>query len=257
MKAMNEKSGNITREIQAQPEDSGTIGFDGAAGTRDNVRNTSVKGLLLALTLLMSLPFSTMTSFAATAVDEENAGTDRNLLVGAVAAKADTDLTVQDMLVYAIQDEYAAQAEYDAIMAEYGVQRPFSNIIRSEQTHIDLLKPLFSEYRFSVPVNDAATRTVLPASLAESYSIGVTAEVDNIAMYESFLSKDLPADVREVFERLANASESHLKAFENAVSRFASSAPSKGKAVANSSSASISASARGGTRIFGGLRNGR
>ena len=33
-------------------------------------------------------------------------------------------------------------------------------------------------------------------------------------MYESFLSQDLPDDVREIFEYLQKASESHLAAFE-------------------------------------------
>lgn len=33
-------------------------------------------------------------------------------LVGAEAAKADTQLTLEDMLTYAIQDEYLARARY-------------------------------------------------------------------------------------------------------------------------------------------------
>lgn len=135
---------------------------------------------------------------------------------GSAGASADDSYTLEEMLVYAIQDEYMAQAEYDAIMDAYGVSRPFSNIIRSEGTHINLLLPLFDSYGYAVPKNNAALLTVLPDSLAEAYEIGVEAEIKNIDMYEGFLKQDLPTDVRLVFERLMNASENHLKAFENA-----------------------------------------
>lgn len=135
---------------------------------------------------------------------------------GSAGASADDSYTLEEMLIYAIQDEYMAQAEYDAIMDAYGVSRPFSNIIRSEGTHINLLLPLFESYDYAVPLNNAAELTVLPDSLAQAYEIGVEAEIKNIDMYEEFLKQDLPTDVRLVFERLMNASENHLKAFENA-----------------------------------------
>jgi len=49
-------------------------------------------------------------------------------IFGNSAAKADQDLTIMDMLTYAIQDEYLARAEYAAIMAQFGTARPFTNI---------------------------------------------------------------------------------------------------------------------------------
>lgn len=136
---------------------------------------------------------------------------------GSTGASADTSYTLSEMLTYAIQDEYMAQAEYDAIMDQYGVQRPFSNIIRAEAYHIELLTPLFETYNVALPVNDAATKVVLPATLTETYAIGVSAEVKNIEMYESFLKEDLPADVEAVFTDLMEASEKHLTAFERKV----------------------------------------
>lgn len=65
-------------------------------------------------------------------------------------------------------------------------------------------------------MDDAASRVTVPSSLQESDEIGVEAEIRNIEMYESFLKEDLPEDVRIVFENLKRASESHLRAFENA-----------------------------------------
>ncbi|MCD4713178.1 MAG: DUF2202 domain-containing protein [Clostridiales bacterium] len=138
---------------------------------------------------------------------------------GAAGAAVDENLTIEEMLNYAIQDEYLAKAEYESIIKEFDTQRPYSNIIKSEETHINLLIPLFETYDFEIPFNDAATKVVLPVTLAETYVIGIEAEIANIEMYELFLEEDLPDDVKTVFERLKAASENHLKAFENASNR--------------------------------------
>jgi len=137
---------------------------------------------------------------------------------GAVGAAKDESLTLEEMLTYAIQDEYMAQGEYEAIMREYGVQKPFSNIVKAEGRHIAMLLPLFDKYDVAVPIDDSADRVVLPGSLPESYKSGVDAEVINIEMYEKFLKENLPEDVKTVFERLLSASEKHLAAFTRAAS---------------------------------------
>lgn len=136
--------------------------------------------------------------------------------IGSAKAATDNNYTLKEILTYAIQDEYMAQAEYNAIMDKYGVQKPFSNIIRSEATHIDLLLPLLKAYDVAVPENDAANRVVVPASLEKSYATGVAAEESNIAMYESFLKEDVPDNVKIVMERLLANSKNHLAAFERA-----------------------------------------
>lgn len=138
---------------------------------------------------------------------------------GSAGAAADTEYTLEEMLNYAIEDEYMAKAEYAVIMDTYGDMRPFSNIILAEGTHINMLLPLFETYGYGVPADTAAANVVLPATLEETYAIGVEAEIKNIEMYESFLAEELPADVEETFEYLMAASENHLAAFENAVER--------------------------------------
>ncbi len=138
---------------------------------------------------------------------------------GAAGALADNEYELQEMLEYAIEDEFLAEAEYNAIMEEYGVQRPFSNIVTAEAKHVDMLLPLFEAYKVAVPENNSDEKVVLPASLEEIYSAGVEAEKNNISMYTEFLKEDIPEDVREVFEYLRKASENHLKAFENAAER--------------------------------------
>jgi hypothetical protein len=133
---------------------------------------------------------------------------------GATAVSADRVYTLEEMLTYAIQDEYLAQATYDAIIDAYGNVRPFSKIVLAEQTHIDLLLPLFDAYGIEVPVNDAAQYVVLPDSISSALATGVEAEIANIELYDVFLAQtDLPDDVRTVFEYLQSASENHLQAF--------------------------------------------
>ncbi len=142
---------------------------------------------------------------------------------GASGADGKTGLSVEQMLNYAIQDEYLARSEYAAIMDRYGELRPFSNIIRAEEQHIEWLKDLFTAYGLSLPEDTSQARVAVPSDLRAALETGVTAELDNIGMYERFLggaaSSSLPADVHEVFERLQSASENHLRAFRTNLAR--------------------------------------
>ena len=136
---------------------------------------------------------------------------------GSSGAALDQELTVEEMLTYAIEDEYMAQGEYNAILDEYGAVNIYNNIVKAEKFHIEALTSFLVAKGLTVPVNDAETRVVLPESLQKSYEIGIEAEINNIKMYEQFLKEDLSADVRYVFENLMKASKNHLNAFENAV----------------------------------------
>ena len=138
--------------------------------------------------------------------------------IGAIAALEAEAYTLEAMLNYAMQDEQLAKAEYEAIIEAFNVTKPYTNIIKSEETHIRLLTPLFTTYNVDLPVGDWSSLITLPATLNEANQIGVDAEINNIAMYEKFLVQELPDDVRTVFEKLKDASENHLAAFEKQVS---------------------------------------
>ncbi len=133
---------------------------------------------------------------------------------GSAGASADNDLTLEKMMNYAIQDEYAARAEYELILDAYGEQQLFQNIMSAEETHIATLTALFQSYGFAIPKDTSADYVVLPASLDEAYQTGVDAEILNIAMYKEFLSYDLPSDVAQVFTSLMEASQNHLASFK-------------------------------------------
>lgn len=136
---------------------------------------------------------------------------------GAKGADLQTEFTLEEMMKYALEDEYLAYAEYELILSEMDVTRPFSNIIKAEATHIKYMEDLYDVYGYELPSVDPSQHILLPDSTNEAFIAGVDAEVINIAMYEKFLEQDLPDDVREVFERLKAGSESHLKAFQKNV----------------------------------------
>lgn len=135
---------------------------------------------------------------------------------GASGAEADQAYSLEEMLEYALQDERLAQAEYGAIMEAFDVTRPFSNIEKAEHIHEALVLDLYEARDMVIPDFDGSDYVLIPESLEEIYTIGIEAEMNNIAMYEAFLEEDLDEDVRLVFEALKAGSEYHLAAFERA-----------------------------------------
>ncbi len=139
---------------------------------------------------------------------------------GAAGALADDNLSINDMLMYAVQDEYLAHGEYQLIIEQFGSQRPYTNIMRSEEMHLSLLEDVFLSYQLDFPDDTSAGHIAKPDSLLDAAQIGVQAKIDNIAMYELFLSHDLPEQVADVFSALKSGSESHLQAFQKEVDRL-------------------------------------
>lgn len=154
---------------------------------------------------------------------ESLAETDETLSLvgyGAKGALADEDLSIIDMLTYAVQDEYLAHGEYAAIVEKFGDVNPYNNIMSAEETHLAFLQEVYSTYDLEFPEDTSADHIVVPDTLLEAAETGVQAEIDNIAMYELFLSYDLPDNVIEVFTALRDGSESHLLAFQKQVDRL-------------------------------------
>lgn len=138
---------------------------------------------------------------------------------GAKVALMDSTLTLPQMLTYTIQDEYLAQARYNNILRTYGDIRTFIRIKQAELRHISALLPLFERYQVPVPEDLSQNFVTTPESIKASFAAGVQGEIDNIAMYDKFLSYEIPIDMRTVFNQLRNASVNHLAAFERGLSR--------------------------------------
>ncbi|MCT2536771.1 rubrerythrin family protein [Aquibacillus koreensis] len=138
---------------------------------------------------------------------------------GAKGALSATTLTFPQMLTYALQDEYLAQARYDNILGTFGDIPTFSRIRQAELRHISALLPLFERYQVPLPEDMSQNFVTTPESLKASYAAGVQGEIANIAMYDKFLAYELPVDMRTVFQQLRNASVNHLAAFERGLAR--------------------------------------
>lgn len=146
--------------------------------------------------------------------NEKEQITPANNHFGAQASKLDTDLTLTDMLIYAIQDEFLAKKRYLLAMEKFGSQRPFINIYSAEENHIRYLMPLFKKYNVELPTDKSNEYVKIPANIKESIKDGIQGEVENIAMYERFLKENIPGDVKTIFNFLRNASKNHLQAFQ-------------------------------------------
>jgi hypothetical protein len=107
-------------------------------------------------------------------------------------------------------DELNAKAEYEALVAQFGEEAPFTRLIIAETRHAEALLRLYDVYDLDVPTPVTAT-PVIPATLDEAYVVGVDAEVANIALYDDYLDLELPELVERVFTNLMKASENHLR----------------------------------------------
>lgn len=125
--------------------------------------------------------------------------------------------TAKTSLNKALDDEYKAQATYEAIMAKFGNIRPFIMIIRAEEQHISSLKALFDKYGLEIPGNPYTGKITSPQTLSEACTAGVDAEIANASLYKDELLPSVTEyeDITLVFTNLMNASqEKHLPAFQ-------------------------------------------
>ena len=139
---------------------------------------------------------------------------------GSVSALDSTELTIEQMLIYAIEDEFTARSEYEYIIANFEVTNPFTNIIEAEKSHIEMILPFLEDYSIAVPFDDSTNHLIIPSSIEETFAAGVEAEILNISMYNMFLESELPDDVVELFTALRDASLKHLSAFEKNLAKY-------------------------------------
>lgn len=142
-------------------------------------------------------------------------------------------MTLEQILLEALDDEYMARATYNRVIREFGPVRPFSNIVQAENRHVHALLPLFEKYGIEVPKDTWDSRVETPASLLEAARAGVQAEIDNAGMYDRLLasSRDFP-DVQQVLRNLQRASQNnHLPAFQRAAARYSGTATPAGQAL--------------------------
>jgi hypothetical protein len=126
---------------------------------------------------------------------------------------ADIPYTLEEMLTYAIKDEYAAQALYSRGLTSYSSEEPFARLLQEENGLIDQLTLVLADRGVKLPDLTAVPEQQAFASLREECLAAIRAEKISIEMYIAFLAKNnLPYDVRDVFQLLMTSSQSHLDA---------------------------------------------
>lgn len=128
-------------------------------------------------------------------------------------------------LAEAIDDEYRAHATYRAVIAKFGRQRPFINIVEAEKRHIAALLRQYSRLGLDPAPDRWSDRIEAPATLEEACAAGTAAEIENAALYERLIAQAGDQVVRDVLCQLRRASqERHLPAFRRCLSRYKRSA---------------------------------
>jgi hypothetical protein len=118
------------------------------------------------------------------------------------------------------QGEYAARAEYVAILAKFGAGvQPYANILEAENRHIAALQQQCQKFGVPIPADTYLGNVPAPATLLEAAETGVVAETLNVAMYDDLLTQvNLYPSLVQVFTNLRAASlNNHLPAFQAAV----------------------------------------
>ncbi|MGD9932694.1 MAG: DUF2202 domain-containing protein [Dehalococcoidia bacterium] len=133
----------------------------------------------------------------------------------AAGTSGTSELTLEEVLTEAINEEYKAHATYQAVLDKFGNVAPFNNIINAEQSHIDAWKRLFTANNMPVPADPFAGKVQAPESLKAACEAGVAAEEENVALYDRLMKSTTDAQSLAVMEQQRTVSqENHLPAFQ-------------------------------------------
>lgn len=150
-------------------------------------------------------------------------------LAPAATAATPTYLTTAQkaQLKYLVEEEKLARDVY-TYLATKVTTRKFTNIARSEQTHMNYLATLLTKYKlwnpttnrkagvfYNVDLQALYNQLIVEGSagLVEAFGVGVKVEVVDIASLEELLLNPMPADVKAALDLLLAASRNHLEAF--------------------------------------------
>jgi hypothetical protein len=153
------------------------------------------------------------------------------VLAIAPGAKAATPIylttTQKTQLKHLAEEEKLARDVYTYLAGKV-TTRKFTNIARSEQTHMNYMASLLTKYKQTNPTTGKAAGVFLSkdvqalydvltvegsAGLLQAYAVGVKVEEVDIASIKVLLAKPMPADVKAALELMLAASYNHLEAY--------------------------------------------
>jgi hypothetical protein len=147
----------------------------------------------------------------------------------ASAATPTTLTTSQKAQLKFLMEEEKLSRDVYTYLSTTVTTRKFSNIARSEQTHMNYMATLLTKYKLWNPTTNRKPGVFFnkeiqalynsltvegAAGLQQAYGVGVKIEELDISGLESLLLESLPLDVRAVIELLLAASHNHLEAFQ-------------------------------------------
>lgn len=131
------------------------------------------------------------------------------------ATNTSLDAKTQPAMIDAINDEYHARAFYHAVMDKFGEIRPFNNIVRAENRHVERWNQLFTKYGLPIPEDSFAGKVEAPETLKAACQMAIEGEIANVQMYDHFLAFVQESDLRDTFTQLRYVSQhKHKVAFE-------------------------------------------
>jgi hypothetical protein len=154
------------------------------------------------------------------------------LLAGAAPADAAVTptrptATQKAQLQYLVEEEKLARDVYAYFAANVTSQK-FSNIVKSEQTHMDNISALLKKYNYFNPTLTRAPGVFRDmdlqalyneltaqgsAGVVEAFAVGVAIEELDIADIKKMAVSPAPADVKLAWDQLLKGSINHLAAF--------------------------------------------
>lgn len=141
---------------------------------------------------------------------------------GAEASFEDTDITIEDALVYIIESQYLTDEINSQIMESYGKVKPYVAMSETNDGSILKIKSLMETYGLEIPENKSEEHIKTHGSLENNFTNNLESsyenEIKNIVMYESFLNMNLPEDINSVIIELKDNSIDNLKRIENSLS---------------------------------------
>jgi len=131
-------------------------------------------------------------------------------------------------LLFMYQEEKVARDVYNYLYNKWNL-RVFSNIAKSEQTHMDAVKSLLQKYNLTIPSDDVGVfeleelqslyNTLITSgsvSANEALKVGKLVEETDIADLQSRIST-AAEDIKLVYQELLNGSYNHLNAFSKQI----------------------------------------
>ena len=171
--------------------------------------------------------------------DSELTGQIQNTIEAEII-KADSlsqDLTGEEIagILFMREEEKLARDVYLYLYDIFPL-RPFLNISKSEQVHMDAIKYLIDLYELNDPVGDNPEGVFQNETLQELYNelvetgskseiealkVGaLIEEIDIIDLEHEMLRSPDQEELMRVFQNLCNASENHLRAFVRVLGRY-------------------------------------